>query len=115
MSGSKEHNGWSSYETWQVNLHIENDENNYWHSRELARQAWADSEDIDPHDMTPKSIGRCGRATYDLSQMLKEWIEEAVSPDDSPYRLANDLLTSALSEVNWVEIAEHYIEEVSEE
>lgn len=49
----------------------------------------------------------------DFATYLKEQIAEE-HPLSTKSSLYADLLNAALSEVNWREIAEHYIEEIAE-
>jgi thioredoxin-related protein len=84
----KTYNGWTNYETWLVKLWLDNDEGSCRYCEELAKQA---------------------KNAYDLSNQLKDMIEE--DAPDLGANMYSDLLTAAISEVNWYEIAEHYMEE----
>lgn len=87
----KGYNGWKNYETWVIKLWIDNDQGSYNHFRELAKTE--------------------GRA-YELGQLIQEEIEE-MNPIEGA-SLFSDLMTAALSEVDWREIAESLLEEVGE-
>jgi len=91
-----EYNGWYNYETWVVNLWMDNDEGSYTYWRETAIHALEDA-DNDKDD-----------ATSALAQMLESEHEEAL-PELQGF--AADLLSAAMSEVNWYEIAEHLVED----
>jgi len=89
------YNGRSNYETWLVNLWLDNEQGSKdfmweWLEYHLARQT-------------------CGQ----LSRYLKETYEEDVDTLSLP-PFWNDLLRGALSEVNWMEIASHIWEEWEE-
>lgn len=84
------YNGWSTYETWLVNLWIQNDQALYavlhdkvvssadlYSAREVLK-AWLDNE----YDLFVEVLGQNG--------------------------LFQDLLKGALSEVNWYEIAKNW-------
>ena len=92
------YNGWSNYETWAVALWLGNDPYTEAESRRIAQKG----------------------ETYEASKELKEWVLEAnpmldmngkCSDSGIDYGLFSDLLTSALSEVNWYEIVENFSEE----
>jgi hypothetical protein len=100
----KEYNGWYNYETWVVNLWMDNEEGtyNYWRERTEERlQNIADYEDMGA-DMDS--------AKYDLSQEIKEYHEEIIEEVKIENGFISDLLNGAMSEVNWYEIAEHLID-----
>jgi len=78
------YNGWVNYETWLVALWIDNDQGLYEEARRIVREGGD----------------------------LKDYIEEIIClsfGDESswPTGLVGDLLTSALAEVEWRDIAEH--------
>jgi len=86
-----DYNGWWNYETWVTNLWLSNDEGSDHDVRRLAR--YADDASA-------------------LDGSLKDYVEEAMP--DLGACLASDLLSAALSKVDWYEIAEHYWEDVHE-
>lgn len=88
MSKDRSYNGWSNYETWCVALWIDNEESMQSEAHEMGERA------IDPHR---------------LADALKNWIEE-MQPDLGASMWA-DMLGAAMSEVDWREIAEHYMPE----
>jgi len=92
------YNGWTNYETWAVALWIDNDEDSYRERQELARQFERDEDDPD---------SEADVAGY--ADAIKEWVERDMVPDLGA-SLASDLLGAALSEVNWREIAESWLE-----
>ncbi len=96
----KEYNGWTNYETWCVSLWMDNEEGtqDYWLER--ADNCLGAAR----HDDNPKD-----NAIYDLSIAIKEEHEEA-KPDALACGVFCDLITAAMSEVNWREIAKHFIE-----
>lgn len=102
----KKYNGWTNYETWNVKLWMDNDEGSYHHFTELAQDCY-DAAEVE------KSFTREERAALNLADALKDEFQEAC-PDLGASCWA-DLLSAALSEVNWYEIAEHLIEEVDKD
>lgn len=81
------YNGWTNYETWNVALWIDN---NGW--------------DEEVREM----VG--GLDEYRAGKAIQEYIEE-MNPLADEASMFSDMLSAALSEVNWQEIAEHYVEE----
>ena len=96
----QEYNGWTNYETWNVHLWITgNDQGTYDYWREQT-------------ELCLDTPGEILDATYALSVALK-----AEHIDNIPETLKGvyaDLLGAALSEVNWTEIAQSLIDEVTE-
>jgi len=79
------YNGWINYETWNVALWLDNEQGSYDECRDMARNA---------------------RDVYDLAKRLEAFVEE-FKPDLGA-SMFSDLLSAALNEVDWQEIAEHY-------
>ena len=107
---TKRYNGWTNYETWAVKLWMDNEEGSYRYWIEASQETWAEAKADD-------ILTREQRARYNLADRLKEE-HEANAPDGMFDRYQNggvyrDLLTAALSEVNWREIAESLLEDVS--
>jgi hypothetical protein len=91
---SKEYNGWTNYETWNFNLWIRNEEEDYKYSLELA----SDSEDV-----------------HELSKKLKEWAcfmgDDVLTSHEYTHGFIKDMVNSSIKEVNFYEVAEHLWEE----
>ena len=109
MSDDKRYNGWSSYETWNVKLWIDNDPGSYDYWREQTRECWEHSvqnQFIDSHR---------SRATIALADCLEsEFEDQAQDILDAAHvstSMWSDLLYATLSEVDWREIAEAMIED----
>ena len=100
---SEGHNGWKNYETWNVALWIDNDQSTYYTRQEMAQQAYDDAEQDDEDE-------RMREATRELAQALENWIDEMRPPMEAS--MFADLLGAALSEVDWYEIAENFLEDV---
>ena len=96
----KKYNGWSNYETWLVNLWFDND--NY--SQDILAQFAKDSircAELHGRDRD--------NAVYECSKMIQNEVEEHIPEVEGMF---SDLLQSALSEVNWYEIAEHIVDDM---
>ena len=85
---SKKYNGWTNYETWNFNLWITNEEEDYSQVMELA----FDSED-----------------EYELSNKLEtlahEWYDKIFLDLDTGF--ISDMVYSSIKSVNFYEVAEH--------
>jgi hypothetical protein len=94
---TKTYNGWTNYETWLCKLWIDNDEGSsgYWNERaeEALKRADGDKEE----------------AVRELADALEA---EHVEAQPEVTGLWADMLNSALSEINWREIAESMLEDV---
>lgn len=92
------HNGWTNYETWAVDLWIDNEESSqrYW-VRETESHWEAASEGI------CSWLTRSSEARRNLAASLTNWHEEQVPELEGVFA---DLMNAALSEVNWDEIAD---------
>lgn len=103
----EKYNGWTNYETWCVNLWMDNDlpQQRYWadEAHTAYRNAHADA-----------TFTREERAAFLLSDRIKAEYETAASDmlETANFSVGPfaDLLRAALSEVNWHEIAKHWIE-----
>ena len=83
----EKYNGWTNYATWRVNLEI-----------------------FDGMDFTdiPMLSRYCEPDTHEVSQYLKEYVEEILSQDCDPSRLAHSYALAFLADVDWYEIASHF-------
>lgn len=85
------YNGWYNYETWATNL---------WYTNES--DVIADLHDMQ-HSFRAKDAS-------EIATWLKEQIEASIEDAGVSNGLISDLLTAATSEINYYEIAEHWIE-----
>jgi hypothetical protein len=91
----RNYKGWTNYETWAVSLWLDNEEPSYRHWTGRARW-WKGRED----------------AASRLAEELKEELQDGNRlGEPSVY---GDLLSAALSGVNWQEIAEGYLDAVGD-
>ena len=91
---SKKYNGWTNYETWNFNLWITNEEEDYSQVLELA----FDSED-----------------EYQLSKRLEELaLEMADDCINTEIGFIVDVIYSSIKSVNFYEVAEHIWEDRQE-
>jgi len=101
-------NGWTNYETWLVNLWMDNEQGSQEFFREKAREIYDGDEPIPDARLTRAEVTR-----FRFADWLKEYHEEN-RPEMPTCGVYHDLLSGALSEVNWDEIARHYIEAIEE-
>lgn len=83
------YNGWANYETWLVNLWLTEDP----YTEELISEWAKEIED------------------YKLAQTLEDYVDDMADAEDIRSGLIQDLIKAAMSEVDWEEIAQHYIED----
>ena len=95
------YNGWTNYETWNWSLWMDNS-GQYNYTLEQAKEYLHNYEDTDS-------------ACYELSKSLQYQAEEETAELSLRASPQLDLLTSAMSNINWYEIAAHYIEMASEQ
>lgn len=98
----EKYNGWTNHSTWLTNLHYDN------FFQEEAQQHYDDAEGA--HNV------RLVNATNSLADYIKETIEEfAEEAQTGVSAFFADIINSTLSEVNWREIAGHYIDDINKE
>jgi len=103
------YNGWTNYETWAVHLWLTNEEGSYRHCRELAREA---RESAPTCRQVCQGVWQPDEASkFLLSDRLKESVEEMNPLADQP-SLFSDLVTAALSEVDWHEVAQAFLDDL---
>lgn len=116
---TKGYNGWTNYETWCVHLWLSNDEGSYKHWRQEARHY----RRIAHSDENVKE-GRWSaeeQTRYSLGLAIKDYhdfyhpFHGEYCPGSSEPSVYSDLLNAALSEVEWSEIAEAFLEELEPE
>ena len=110
-----EYNGWANYETWCVNLWIDDDADSQtqWRNRAQAAYDAADAPSANARLTGREPFTRDEKAVLALEKQLKAHFESESPLDDA--NVWADLLNAALSEVNWHEIAQGIVEGVSKE
>lgn len=94
----KKHNGWTNYETWLVALWLDNEQYYQERCNEMALEE---------------------RDAYNLGKQIEEMLDadhpfhgDNASKENQMYAASfwSDLINSAMRDVNYFEIAEHYID-----
>lgn len=98
------YNGWKNYETWNVALWIDNDQSTYNMRSEWAQEIWDESE-------ADRNFTREETAKIALADRIKEFVDDN-NPLSSEASMYSDILSAALSEVDYYEIAENWLEDV---
>lgn len=109
MNNDKRYNGWTNYETWVVKLWMDNESGSYEYGREMARDAWEQSDDKSPNQF----MNHSDNARMVLADRLKSEYDD--NSDHPVFNAAEgtvyaDLLNAALAGVNWHEIADALLE-----
>lgn len=99
---AEKYNGWTNYETWLVNLWLDNGGSGE-HWREYTEEHVGDGAERDD-------------AVDHIADQIKAEHDEALAeiiPEGSG--VFQDLLSASLREVNWHEIAAHYVDDAMAE
>lgn len=99
------YNGWTNYETWLVNVWIDNSQGDQEYWQEQSRIAV---------DSTASEYCPDGAAIRWVAEEMRAWVEEAAAEFRTEGMIA-DLLNASISSVNWDELARHYINAAKEE
>lgn len=104
------YNGWTNYETWACALWIDNEQG--------AQDAYIErAQEVIKHPTYKNEFMKLDRRiVHELAEVFKAECEEAAEQwMGGQASFFADIFNAALSEVNWFEIAEHYIELANEQ
>lgn len=113
MSDQDGYNGWKNYETWSVALILDNDE-------ELQRAAVRVCEDAIAYGAPSEYWTEDMRQLYRSADALKDWVERAseihngITSDPWSF-MWSQLVSAALSDVDWESVARHYLQAIAED
>lgn len=105
----EKYNGYTNYETWAVELWIDNDRDLLDEYTNRAKELF-DTAHKD-ENVKDKIWTECETTKFRLAHALKDRFEDESPTADKP-SVYSDLMNGALSQVNWDEIAESYVPEV---
>ena len=108
MSGEQGYNGWKNYTTWCVNLWLANEEGLYGGAIARAEAVMGEEHPTSPYWTVEESH------RYGVADSLKTWVTLDLAPDLGA-SFAADLLSYALDQVDWNEIADSWIESVRDQ
>lgn len=103
------YNGWSNYETWVTKLWLDNDEGSYNYMRDLVIVAKGEAKacsQVREKIWTVKEAEK-----YLLGEMVKDEVVEMTNIERTTAGLCDDLLNSAIENINFNEIAENLLED----
>ena len=100
MNEDNKYQGWTNRETWLVKLWIDNEQESYFHWRDRSHQTLLESSTRD-------------NAVHTLAGELKSWCDE-IEPE-LKHGMFADLLTAAISRVEWYEISQSMVQDREEE
>ena len=97
---NKEYNGWYNWETWCVNLWMDNTQQSHEAWRAIARES-----------IEAEESGHEGTNWFHFEDQLKQYLDMIHEDMDNSTAcgLAHDLLGGAISECNTREIAMHWV------
>jgi len=99
--------GWKNYETWAVALWLDNDERSQDYLLGRVRELREEAPGREETYWTPAEYVK-----FRLADELKQDHEDAAEAlfEGQAVSVLQDLLGAAISEVDWREVAEHYME-----
>lgn len=109
MSADSTYNGWTNYPTWAVNLWLSNDQAIDEATLKLVAVIVAETESRSEYWSLEQSH------RFSATDALKEFVGELVAEEYDRPTMLGDLIGYALSEVNWDELAQHWVDTAREQ
>lgn len=109
MSTEQRYNGWFNFETWAIATWLDNEQETYFLWRNTAREALQKALNEQP-ELRDDRAKLLSKAVSAFSQRLHEWLEDE-NPLAGQANAYADLLNAALTEVNHLDIAQHYLDD----
>ena len=99
ITNTTKYNGWTNYETWLCNLWFDN---------------FDFAEMLDMFDGCEDKGDILNNIEDYIKNYVEEFVEYSLSPGDT-HGFINDMLNSAIQEIDFRDIAEHYVDDVESE
>ncbi|HET9523080.1 MAG TPA: hypothetical protein VFO90_02550 [Terrimicrobiaceae bacterium] len=106
LESNMTYNGWTNFQTWNVAQWLDKEESSQLVCQETAQEVYDVAEE-------GGGFTRIEKATFALAENLKELFESDERIPESGWM--TDAVNAYLSEVNWHEIARHYVQNVVQE
>lgn len=100
--------GWTNRPTWIVNLWLSNEEHSYLYWRHAAKDAILKSKKEKHEVWTPEQ-----HALFTLEDRMRREFQDQI-PTQLRNGVYRDLLNHVIDDVNFKEIAEHWITEIED-
>lgn len=113
IRAERQYNGWTNYETWAVNLWMDNEQGSHEEALEMARDAYREATPSEFCTRKQEAMTELERRYKDLHEERSPLTDEDGTTTEAT--VYHDLLGAALDEVNWREIAEAKLDAVIEE
>jgi len=107
-----EYNGWYNYETWNLKLWLDNDEDTYFIVQEKAKSLIKKYEGNHIEDASTE-LEKFNKAEFAFADWLKEHTLKNL-PELKP-GFYSDVLNASIREVNFHEIAKHICDDILNE
>ena len=99
MPNPNKYNGWTNYETWLCNLWFEN---------------FDFSDMLDMFDGVENKVDIRRKIEDYIKEYVEEFVESYLAPGDT-HGFIHDMLNSSIQEIDFRDIAEHYVDDVASE
>jgi len=106
LKQARRYNGWSNYETWSVHLVLSNEQG----LAANVTQVVVDAMETEPDPELRVPAAADALANWVSDEFLGD-TQEHLSNDSEADRLASQLVSAALSEVDWFEVAKAFAPE----
>ena len=95
---TQKYNGWTNYATWMVNLHFQN----FDFTDEVELGAF---DDMDADDIR-------GYVASWIQEFVEMYLDQVVDTNNC---FVQDCINSTLNDVDWHDIADHYVDDIIDE